>query len=395
MLTNSKYRRIMVGLILLVTGLPFSRALQLQDPAEIIERASEACKQLDFIEYTSVFEQGGILVEAQVLHKKADVPDVGFGKAKVIVRGDRILGEELQPFEFSYDGTTLKLHEIGNGEMKVIEKPTPSSVGRTLGLFYYAMVKRYLANDTGLDFLIKRKGQIDYEGEELIDGKSALRLDVTSSRIAPGSTKATSSTTQWYFDSESYLPVKTVTGTVTNLVKFTRKKITDSEPTFDINADDSHVETSITGMEAKTEGLLAVGSKFPDFRLQEANGPERNLKDVTAKVTIIDFWGTWCGPCLLAMPDLQELYDTYHDQGLNVVGISVNDKPGKPEKFIEKKGYGYQFLVQGDALAGELKIDTFPTVYIVDSEGIILHAEKGRRDGAKATFKAIIERNIN
>ncbi len=385
----------MVGLILLVTGLPFSLAQQLTSPQEILKRATAACKQLDFIEYTSVFEQGGIMVQGQVFHKKADVADVGFGKAKVLVRGDRMMGEEVQPFEFSYDGTVFKFHELGNGEMKVIEEPSPRSVGRTLGLFYYAMVKRYLANDEGLDFLIKRKGQVEYGGEELVDGKPAFRLDITSRMALPGGAESKSSTTQWYFDRESYLPVKRVTGTVTNSLKLTRQNITGFESTFDINADESYAEIAITGLEAKTDGLLAVGSKFPDFLLKEANGKEKSLKDIIGQVTIIDFWGTWCGPCLLAMPDLQELYDTYHEKGLNVVGISVNDKPGRAEKFIEKKGYSYRFLVQGDALAAELKVETFPTVYIVDSEGTILHAEKGKRDGAKAAFKTIIERNIN
>lgn len=384
----------MVGLILLVTGLPFSSAYQLTDPLEIIKKASEACKRLDFIEYTSVFEQGSLLVQAQVLHQKADVPDVGFGKAKVIVRGDRVLGEEIQPFEFSYDGTTFKLHEMGNGEMKVIEHPTPSSVGRTLGLFYYAMVKRYLASDNGLDFLIERKSRLEYRGEEMVNGKPALLLDITSSISGPEGGKATPHTSQWYFDSENYLPVKRITGTVTNSLALTNDKLLQKEMVFDINADNSYSETTITGLEAKTEGLLEVGSKFPDFVLKAVNGGQQSLEDVTDVVTIIDFWGTWCGPCLLAMPDLQELYDTYHKQGLNVVGISVNDKPGKAERFIEKKGYGYQFLVQGEALAKKLNIDTFPTVYIVDSKGVILHAEKGRRTEAKTAFKAIIERNI-
>lgn len=393
MLKNSNYRRFFIGLALLVTGLPFSRPGQLTDPAEILEKASEACKQLEFIEYTSVFEQGGLLVEGQVLHKKADVADVGFGQAKVVVKGNRVMGPEIQPFEFSYDGATFKFHEPGNGEVKVINEPTPYVVGRTLGLFYYSMVDRYLTNDQGLEFLMER--ELSYGGEEEIDGRPAIRLDVTSSMTGPNGGKAEKRTFQWYFDKESHLPVRRVVGTVTNSMTLMRENVSDEDIIFDINADDSYSETAITGMEAKTDGLLAVGTRFPDFLLQEANGPKRSLKDVTDKVTIIDFWGTWCGPCIIAMPDLQELYSTYHDKGLNVVGISVNDKPGKPEKFIEKKGYNYQFLVQGDQLAAKLKIDTFPTVYIVNSDGIILHAEKGRREQAKDTFKDIIEKNIN
>ncbi|MCE7994958.1 MAG: TlpA family protein disulfide reductase [Roseivirga sp.] len=383
----------MVGLILLVTGLPFSKAQELTDPLEILNRATAACKQLEFIEYTSVYDQGSLQVQAQVIHQKADVADVGFGKAKVLVRGDRVMGEEIQPFEFSYDGGAFKFHEPGNGEIKVIKEPTPRAVGRTLGLFYYAMVKHYLTNDKGLDFLFER--EVEYGGIEEVNGKPAIRLDVSSNMAGPNGGESVMRTFQWYLDSESYLPVKRVVGTVTNSMVMNNQNLINDQIIFDINADESYAETAITGLEAKTEGLLAIGSKFPDFLLQEANGPERSLQDVSGKVTIIDFWGTWCAPCLQAMPDLQELYDTYQEQGLNVVGISVNDKPGKPEKFIEKKGYGYQFLVQGDGLAGELKIDTFPTVYIVDSEGIILHAEKGRRAEAKAAFKTIIERNLN
>jgi peroxiredoxin len=369
-------------------------AFQTTDPKELLKRASEACKNLEFIAYTSVFEQGGLTVEAQVIHQKAAVTDVGFGNARVIVRGDRVMGEEIQPFEFSYDGSRFKMHEVGNGEVKVIDDPTPTSVGRTLGLFYYSMVKRYLTDDAGLDFLIERKSKIVYGGEELVNGKPAIRLDITSNIAGPGGENGTPRTFQWYFDRENYLPVKHVTGSVTTLMKLTSQELKDDSIVFDINADDSYSENAVTGMEARTDGLLAIGTRFPDFELQDTAGGSRTLKDVTAKVTIIDFWGTWCGPCLLAMPDLQELYDGFHKQGLNVVGISVGDKPGRPEKLIRKKGFSYEFLVQGDGLASQLKIDTFPTLYVLDSDGIILHAEKGRRPQAKAALQAIIERNI-
>lgn len=394
MVKNPKYRRITIVISLFWMSFSTAVALQITDPQQILKRASEACKSLEFIAYTSVFEQGGLRVEAQVLHQKADVTDVGFGSARVIARGDRVMGKEIQPFEFSYDGETFKMHEVGNGEVRVIANPTPASVGRTLGLFYYSMVKRYLTSDAGLDFLIERKSEIVYNGEELVNGKAAIRLDITSSITGPGGGKATPRTSQWYFDRESYLPVKHITGSVTTLMKLTSRELKDDSIIFDINADDSYSENAVTGMEARTEGLLAVGTRFPDFKLQDTAGGSSTLKDVTAKVTIIDFWGTWCGPCLLAMPDLQELYDRFHGQGLNVVGISVGDKPGRPEKLIQKKEFSYQFLVQGDALASQLKIDTFPTFYVLDSDGIILHAEKGRRPGARATLQAIIERNI-
>lgn len=393
MSNNSNCQRFFIGLALLVTGLPCCLAYQLTDPSDVLQRASEACRQLDFIEYTSLYEQGGLRVEAQVIHKKADVADVGFGKAKVLVRGDRAMGGKTQPFQFSYDGTRFKFHEPGKGDVQVIENPTPKAVGRVLGFFYYAMVKRYLTDRDGLDFLKER--QLAYSGEENINGQPAIRLDVTSTMTRPDNNEEVTSTYQWYFDRETYLPVKRVVGSVTNYMNLTSESLAGTSMAFDINADDDYSEMTITGTEAKTDGLLAVGTRFPDFLLQEANGPRRSLKDVTDKVTIIDFWGTWCGPCIIAMPDLQDLYSRYHDRGLNVVGISVNDKPGKAEKFIEKKGYSYQFLVQGDALAAQLRVDTFPTVYIVDSDGIILHAEKGKRDQAKDAFKSIIEKHIN
>ncbi len=70
---------------------------------------------------------------------------------------------------------------------------------------------------------------------------------------------------------------------------------------------------------------VAYRREASDFTLKDLNDQEISLSDLKGNVVIIDFWATWCGPCIQAMPHLQELYDKYKDDGLLVYGINKED----------------------------------------------------------------------
>lgn len=392
MIKNSIYRMLIAGLFTWFATPAL--AYQSQDATRIISLASEACKSLQFVEYNTLVEQAGLRVQANIIQEKADVKDAGLGPGRFIAKGDLVMGQDVQPFQFSYDGETFKLHEVGKGDLKKLEDPTPAATGRLLGLFYFNLVSSYLVKPDGLDFLTKGKKEILYVAEEELNDRQVHHLRISSSLSSPVDQSSTTVTSDWYFDSESYLPVKRVVGSYTVMIEFLNTTRPATEIVYDINAATDYAETSVTGQEPNTEGLLSVGDILPDFMLSDAEGETKTFEDVKGQLTIIDFWGTWCGPCLLAMPDLQRLFEKYQGAGLNIVGISVHDKPGKAENYIEKKGYNYQFLVQGDGYARQLKLDTYPTIYIVDENRVVLHAEKGRRTTAKADFEKIIKKHL-
>ncbi len=80
------------------------------------------------------------------------------------------------------------------------------------------------------------------------------------------------------------------------------------------------------------------GRPAPQFTLPDLQGNDVKLSEVKAKVKILDFWASWCGPCRLNNPHLKGLYEKYHDKGLEVIGISLDNKKELWAKAVEKDG---------------------------------------------------------
>ena len=104
------------------------------------------------------------------------------------------------------------------------------------------------------------------------------------------------------------------------------------------------IDEQIRKKEALAEGHLA-----PDFKVQDAEGKPFTLYSIKAKMKIIDFWASWCAPCRALTPRLKALYEEFHDQGLEIVGISMDDNKEKWLKAIEEEKMTW---IQGSNLEG-------------------------------------------
>ena len=83
------------------------------------------------------------------------------------------------------------------------------------------------------------------------------------------------------------------------------------------------------------------GAKAPDFTLCDVAGNKVTMSEVKGKVKIIDFWASWCGPCRLNNPALKEIYEEFHDKGLEIIGISLDEEKEDWELAIEKDGLSW------------------------------------------------------
>ena len=125
---------------------------------------------------------------------------------------------------------------------------------------------------------------------------------------------------------------------------------------------------------------VAYRREASDFTLKDLNDQEISLSDLKGNVVIIDFWATWCGPCIQAMPHLQELYDKYKDDGLLVYGIN-NEDPSKPAAFLEQYGYTFPTLKDATEVFRLYGVRGIPATYIIDREGYIVAFVSGFRPG--------------
>ena len=116
----------------------------------------------------------------------------------------------------------------------------------------------------------------------------------------------------------------------------------------------------------------------PEFSFTTYDGEYVSLEDLKGKVVLIDFWATWCPPCLQAVPGLKRLQGRMKEQPFVIVGISADRSRSAWESFIVGKSLNWhQYLDERGQLSRSFNIEAFPTYLLVDHEGIIRHAWRG------------------
>ena len=134
-----------------------------------------------------------------------------------------------------------------------------------------------------------------------------------------------------------------------------------------------------------------VGKPALSFALRHPDGKEVTLADFTGKVVILNFWATWCPPCVKEIPHFIALYEEYKAQGVEMVGISV-DREGVDvvKSFVQGHQVNYPILMSdGKVLPAYGGILSIPTTFVIDKEGEIRKQYVGYRD--KSVFEADIE----
>ena len=124
-----------------------------------------------------------------------------------------------------------------------------------------------------------------------------------------------------------------------------------------------------------------VGHPAPDFTLRNLKGNLEGLVDHKDKVIILNFWATWCAPCLEEMPAFEKLYRRYRSQGLTVLAVSLDKGDfSKVQGFVDSNNLTFPVLMDSDGVAEKLYPSfTIPFTYVIDKEGRIA----ARVDGAK------------
>jgi thiol-disulfide isomerase/thioredoxin len=137
------------------------------------------------------------------------------------------------------------------------------------------------------------------------------------------------------------------------------------------------------------------GSVAPDFALKSVpDGKQVSLSSLRGKAVLVNFWATWCEPCKIEMPSLVDLQKKYGPQGLQIVGVAMDDADDKEiNTFAHKMGVNYMVL-RGTEKVGELYggVDHLPMTYYLDRSGKVVDETEGM--AGEATFEDAIKRAL-
>lgn len=138
----------------------------------------------------------------------------------------------------------------------------------------------------------------------------------------------------------------------------------------------------------KTDNLLS--ERAYDWQLISADGSIHNFAEERDKVIFLNFWATWCAPCLREIPDIQKLYDDY---GKKVHFLLVTEEgPEKVNLFVEKTGYTLPIYITEKAdIPEEITSKSLPTTYIIDASGKIIRAETGAANWNSIGVRKLLE----
>ena len=129
---------------------------------------------------------------------------------------------------------------------------------------------------------------------------------------------------------------------------------------------------------------LKPGDEFPKLDGYKLEG---KLPDSLAgKVVLVDFWASWCVPCAASFPMMEELHQSYHDKGLVILGVSVDEKEGKMSAFLKKHPVSFAVVRDVDhKLADFADVQTMPASFLIDRNGKVrflhdgFHGEKTKK----------------
>jgi thiol-disulfide isomerase/thioredoxin len=144
----------------------------------------------------------------------------------------------------------------------------------------------------------------------------------------------------------------------------------------------------------KAQEAVAPGRQFPDFDEKDLAGKPLSVGNFRGKVVLVDFWATWCGPCVRELPNVIETYKKFHTQGFEIIGISLDSERSNLEAFLKKNeamtwqqyfdGLGWQ-----NKIAGKYGVRSIPFTVLVGPDGKVINNDLRGEALGEAVEKAL------
>jgi thiol-disulfide isomerase/thioredoxin len=153
----------------------------------------------------------------------------------------------------------------------------------------------------------------------------------------------------------------------------------------------NRVKQSAPGLKLKAQleemSQYVVGGTAPNFTSTTPAGKKFSLYSLRGHIVLLDFWASWCGPCMREMPNVKSLYEKYHSKGLEVLGVSLDRERAPWVKTIKDKGLIWHQVSAlkefEDPVAKRFHVTAIPRMYIINEKGKIIAQDLRGEDLAK------------
>lgn len=156
----------------------------------------------------------------------------------------------------------------------------------------------------------------------------------------------------------------------------------------------SYVQTSLASL--GSERKLGIGGEPIHFAVTSIKGEKLSPAAYKGKVLLIDFWATWCGPCIAEMPNVKNVYTKYHSKGFEIVGISLDQSRDKLDKYIASQEIAWPQYFDGkywnNDIAVSYGIKSIPATFLVDKKGKIRYKSLRGRQLETAVAELLAEK---
>ncbi len=124
----------------------------------------------------------------------------------------------------------------------------------------------------------------------------------------------------------------------------------------------------------------------PPISLPTPDGDMIALDGYPGQVVFVNFWGTYCPPCVAELPELQEVYDELKDEGFVIIGLNAEEKPEKVKAFVAENGITFPIVISDDATVNAIfGLKHMPTTWFIDKKGIL----RGKIEGQMSKDMAL------
>ena len=148
---------------------------------------------------------------------------------------------------------------------------------------------------------------------------------------------------------------------------------------------------AVTACQSGESAVPQAGKPALDFELPDLDGQPVALSGLQGRAVMVNFWATWCGPCVYEMPLFQEIYEEWSARGLVILAVNIGGSPAQVRGFMEDNGLSFTVLLDADGeVAERYRIRAIPTTIFIDKDGII----RGMKMGVFSS-KAAVEEHLN